>query len=75
VRGELTAAQFAAIAQLMRADMGAPSIAAASWVMVGGMKQADAARMAQISPAGVNNVVKRCTEVFRLCLIAANTAP
>ena len=54
----MTAAQFNALAQLLRVRDGL-SRAAALLVLVDGLTQADAARLTGLSPSGVGKVVAR----------------
>lgn len=66
----MTAAQFAAVAQLMRVRDG-DSRAAALLVLVDGVSQADAARLTGLTPSGVGKVVTRFRRGLELAQVAA----
>lgn len=55
----MTSTQFDALAQLLRLRAG-PQQAAARLVLVDGKAQADAARLAGVSPSALGNTLRAC---------------
>lgn len=67
----MTAASFDALAQLLRLRQG-PQREAARMVLVDGMRQADAARMAGCSASALGNTLRTCRAGLELARIAAD---
>jgi DNA-directed RNA polymerase specialized sigma24 family protein len=66
----VTAEQFTALAQLLRMQDG-PSLTAARLVLVDGMRNAEAAALAGITPGGAHNAVTRMRRGLELATVAA----
>jgi len=66
----MTAQQFEALAKLLQLRQG-PQREAARLVLVDGMRQADAARMAGCSPSALGNTLRTCRAGLELARIAA----
>ena len=65
----MTVDQFAALAQLLRLRQG-PQREAARMVLVDGMRQADAARMAGCSAPALGNTLRTCRAGLELARLA-----
>ena len=61
--------QFQALAQLLRLRQG-PQREAARLVLVDGLRQADAARMAGCSPSALGNTLRTCRAGLELARLA-----
>ena len=66
----MTVDQFAALAQLLRLRQG-PQREAARLVLVDGVRQADAARMAGCSASALGNTLRTCRAGLELARLAA----
>ena len=66
----MTAQQFEALAKLLQLRQG-PQREAARLVLVDGLRQADAARMAGCSPSALGNTLRTCRAGLELARIAA----
>ena len=67
----MTAQQFEALAKLLRLRAG-PQRAGARMVLVDGMRQADAARMAGCSASALGNTLRTCRAGLELARLAAS---
>ncbi|ODU08013.1 MAG: repressor [Rubrivivax sp. SCN 71-131] len=70
----MTAAQFAALAELLRLR-GGPAQEGARLVLVDGLAPAEAARWAGLQPSAISNALTRCRTGLRLAQIAAGQRP
>ena len=66
----MTDAAFQALSQLLRLRQG-PQREAARLVLVGGVRQADAARMAGCSASALGNTLRTCRAGLELARLAA----
>lgn len=65
----MTPDQFAALSKLLRLRDG-PAREAARLVLVEGIKQADAARQAGVSPSALGNTLRACRRGLELARVA-----